>query len=142
MIDAIFHAHSGLRYLVLLAAVVALVIQLVGTLRSAPYQRPSRISMAAYVGLLDLQALLGIVLVVLGCFYPAVIGHLMMMLFALIVVHACSVLARKQASGRRAHGIALAGVVISLALIVGGISAIGRTPVSTTGSPTCDAAHR
>jgi hypothetical protein len=41
---------------------------------------------------------------------------------------------------RRAHTVGLAGVVLALLLIVGGISAIGRTPVTSSGRPTCTAA--
>ena len=137
MIDALFHAHSGLRYLVLLAAVVALVVQALGVFGRRPYERPSRISMAAFTGLLDLQVVLGIALVALGCFYGALMGHLMMMVLAAAAAHGCSVFARKQADGRRAHTVALVGVVLALLLIVGGISAIGRSPVGSSGRPTC-----
>jgi heme A synthase len=142
MLDAIFHAHSGLRFLVLLAAVVALLVQAMGVFGRRPYERPSRISMAAFSGLLDLQILLGIVMVVLGCFYGALMGHLLMMALAAGALHGCSVYARKQADGRKAHTVALVGVVLALLLIVGGISAIGRTPVTSSGQPTCAAAHR
>jgi hypothetical protein len=141
MIDAIFHAHSGLRFLVLLAAVVALVVQALGVFGSRPYGRPSRISMAAFSGLLDLQLLLGVAMVVLGCFYGALMGHMLMMLLAAAAQHGCSVYARKQADGRRAHTVGLVGVVLALLLIVGGISAIGRSPVGSTGRPTCSASR-
>jgi heme A synthase len=142
MIDILFHAHSGLRFLVLLAAVVALVVQAMGVLGRRPYERPSRISMAAFTGLLDLQMLLGIAMVVLGCFSGALMGHLLMMVLAIGAAHGCSAYARKQTDGRRAHTVALAGVVLALALIVGGIFAIGRSPVTSSGQPTCAAAHR
>jgi hypothetical protein len=139
MIDALFHAHSGLRFLVLLAAVVALVVQAMGLFGRRPYDRPSRLSMAAFTGLLDLQVLLGIALVALGCFYGPLMGHLMMMLLAAAAAHGCSVFARKQADGRRAHTVALVGVVLALLLIVVGIGAIGRSPVTSSGRPTCSA---
>jgi heme A synthase len=142
MIETIFHAHSGLRFLVLLAAVVALIVQALGVFGRQPYGRPSRISMAVFSGLLDLQVLLGIVMVVLGCFYGALMGHLLVMVLAAGALHGCSVYARKQADGRRAHTVALVGVVLALALMVGGISAIGRTPVTRSDAPTCAAAHR
>ena len=142
MIETIFHAHSGLRFLVLLAAVVALLVQALGVFGRQPYGRPSRISMAVFGRLLDLQILLGIVMVVLGCFYGALMGHLLMMVLAIGALHGCKAYARKQADGRRAHTVALVGVVLALALIAGGIAAIGRTPVTSSGRPTCAAAHR
>ena len=141
MINGLFHAHSGLRYLVLLAAVVALIVTAMGAHGRRPYERPARIAMAAYTGLMDLQLLLGIAMVVLGCFYGALMGHLMMMILAVAAAHGLSVYARKQADGRRAHTVALVGVVLSLALILGGIGAIGRSPVGSSGQPTCTAAR-
>ena len=142
MIEMLFHAHSGLRYLVLLAALVALVIQAMGAFGDRPYERPSRLSMAAFTGLLDLQMLLGLAMVVLGCFYGALIGHLMMMVLAIAAAHGASSFAKKQADARKAHRISLAGVVVALVLVTGGIMSIGRTPVSSSGQPTCTAAHR
>jgi heme A synthase len=142
MINGIFHAHSGLRYLVLLAGVVALIVTALGVFGRKPYERPSRIAMAVFTGVMDLQVLLGIVMVVLGCFYPALVGHLMMMVLAAVAAHGCAVYARKQADGKRAHTIALAGVVLALALIVGGISAIHRSPFGSSGRATCPAASR
>ena len=142
MINAIFHVHSGLRFLVLLAAVAALVVQALGVFGRKPFGRPSRISMAAFTGLLDLQILLGVAMVVLGCFYGALIGHLMMMILAAAAAHGTSAFARRQADARRAHTVALVGVVVALGLIAGGIGAIGRTPVTRSGQPTCAAAHR
>ncbi|HSU14618.1 hypothetical protein [Longimicrobium sp.] len=142
MINHIFHAHSGLRFLVLLAGVVALIVLALGVFGRRPYERPSRISMAVFTGVMDLQVLLGIVMVVLGCFYPALMGHLAMMILAAVAAHGCSVYARKQTDGRRAHTVALVGVVLALLLIVGGISAIGRSPVGSSGTATCTAASR
>ena len=142
MINAIFHAHSGLRYLVLLAGVAALVILALGISGSRPFDKRARIALAAFSGLLDLQILLGIAMVVLGCFFGALMGHLMMMILAAVAVHGCSVYARKQADARRAHTVGLVGVLLGLGLIAGGIAAIGRSPVSSSGQPTCPAAHR
>jgi hypothetical protein len=141
MIDGLFHAHSGLRFLVLLAAVVALVVQAMGVFGRREYGRPSRISMAAFTGLLDLQIVLGIAMVALGCFYGALMGHLMMMVLAAGAAHGCSVFARRQADARRAHTVSLVGVVLALAIIVGGIGAIGRSPVTSSGRPTCTASR-
>lgn len=140
MINGIFHAHSGLRYLVLIAAVVAVIVLAMGAFGRQPFGKASRISLAAFSGLLDLQILLGIALVVMGCFYGALMGHLMMMILAAVAVHGLSVYARKQADARRAHTVALVGVVLALALIAGGIGAIGRSPVGSTGRATCVAA--
>ena len=142
MINAIFHAHSGLRFAILLAGVVALVILALGAFGDRPYEKQSRGALAIFTGLLDLQIVLGIVMVVLGCFYGALMGHLMMMLLAAVAVHGTSIYARKQTDERRAHTIALVGLVLGLGLIAGGIAAIGRSPISSSRQPTCQAATR
>ena len=142
MINGIFHAHSGLRYLVLLAGVVALLVMAMGTFGRRPFEKPSRISLAAFSGLLDLQILLGIAMVVMGCFYGALMGHLLMMVLAAVALHGLSVYARKQADPKKAHTIGLVGVVLALLLIVGGISAIKRSPFGSSGRATCPAANR
>jgi len=142
MINGIFHAHSGLRYLILLAAFAALVVMAMGAFGRRPFGKASRISLAVFSGLLDLQLLLGIAMVVLGCFYGALMGHMMMMILAIAAAHGMSVYARKQADPKRAHTIGLIGVVLALLLIVGGITSIGRSPFGSSRQPTCTAAHR
>ena len=122
----LFAAHSGLRYLVLLAGSVAFVMMLTGFLTRRPWGRPSRVSLAVFTGVMDVQILLGIAMVALGRFYPSLMGHIAMMLLAAVAAHALSVSARKQADGRRAHSLGLIGVVLAVVLIVLGIGAIGR----------------
>jgi hypothetical protein len=134
--NILFAAHSGIRFLVLLAALVAAVVMLTGFLQRKPWGRASRISMAVFTGVLDVQILLGIAMVALGRFYPSLMGHIVMMLLAAAAAHGLSVTARKQADGRRAHSLGLIGVVLALVLIVMGIGAIGRGPFeSRIGEP-------
>lgn len=128
---ALYHAHSGIRYLLLLLALVAIVMFLHGLLTRRPVAKADRVTMGAFTGVLDLQILLGIALIVAGIFYGALMGHLMMMLLAAISAHAAGVLARRSGDPRRAHGIRLAGVALALLLIVGGVMAIGRAPLES-----------
>ena len=62
-----------------------------------------------------------------GLFPDAVVGHLVMMVIAVIVAHGASILAGRAAEERRAVVIRLAGIVLALLCIVGGIMAIGRS---------------
>lgn len=136
----VFQAHSGLRYLVLLAGVAAVLVMAVGLFsRRAAYGRPARTAMAAFAGLLDLQIVLGIVLVVLGVFYPSLMGHLTMMLLAAAAVHGGSVLARKQGDPRRAYSLGLIGAVLALVLIFLGIRAIDRGVFESRAGPSAGA---
>ncbi|MBX5484246.1 MAG: hypothetical protein IRZ16_20670 [Myxococcaceae bacterium] len=130
--NALFMSHSGLRYLVLLAGVIALVYFAIGLAMKKTAGKPVRVLGSAFVGLLDLQILLGLGLVAMGRWYPAVAGHLVMMLLAAVETHVLLVVNRK----RPQPGFLLPflAVLIALVLIVGGIHAIGRGPFTMTAS--------
>jgi hypothetical protein len=128
MMTMIFHAHSGLRYLVLLAALAALIAAIAGWRRSAA-GGPERVLMMSFVGLVDLQVVLGLVLLALWPFYGALVGHIVMMVVAAIVAHAGALLARRREPGRSGSPVRAATVVVTLLLIVGGIMSIGRSVV-------------
>ena len=123
--DALFAAHSGVRYLVLFAGLVALVWFAFGALTGRPFQRPSPALLTGFVGLLDVQILLGIALVIGGRRPAAVWGHLAVMLTAAVVIHVVSA-RHKRRPPPAGHGRPLLGVAITLALIAVGILAIGR----------------
>lgn len=122
----LYQAHSGLRYLVLLAAVGA-VVSLAYALAMGRIDRSARVLPIAFTALLDLQVLLGIGLVIGGLFPDAVVGHLMMMVLALVAAHGASILGKRASTERREMIIRLVGTVLALALIAGGIMAIGRS---------------
>ena len=124
--NALFHAHSGLRYLVLLAALGAL-IALAHGLATRRTSRAARVLPAAFTGLLDLQILLGVALLMGGLMPDAVVGHLALMLLAAVVAHGSSIVAKRSHDDRRELVIRLGGVVLALLLIIAGIMAIGRS---------------
>jgi hypothetical protein len=127
--NMLFHAHSGLRYLLLLAAVVALAIHLYGRFAGRPYSGAARISGAAFVGLLDVQLVVGLVLLAVWPFHGALIGHIVMMLLAVAAAHGLRVWARRSAADPERYLRAALAVAVPLVLIVGGILAIGRSVV-------------
>jgi hypothetical protein len=122
--NTIFMAHSGLRYLVLLAAVVAIVTAAMGLRAAGPSSKAERVAGAVFAGLLDLQVLLGIVLLLMWQFYPQLIGHITMMVAAAAAVHMGSVIARRR--GAEGSKYRLIGYVAGLVAIIGGILAIQR----------------
>jgi len=138
MLNTLFQAHSGLRYLVLLAAVAAVVVLAWGLASRQPFGKPARIAVAAFTGLLDLQIVLGLLMVGMGLFYPSLMGHMTMMLLAAVAAHGLGVLARKQSDPRRAHSMALIGVALALLLIVLGIGAIGRGGLEGRATPSAE----
>ena len=62
MYNFLLHAHSGLRYLILLAAVIVVVKSLIGWFGGTPYGKFDKILAPSYVGLMHLQFLLGLIL--------------------------------------------------------------------------------
>ena len=126
---ALFYAHSGLRYLVLLAGVVTVAYHLIAWARSSPFSGRSRLPVTVFVGLLDLQIVLGIVLLITRPFLPAVIGHLTMMLMAAAFAHGASIANKRKPEAERRHTIALSGTLLALVFVIGGILALGRAIV-------------
>ena len=127
MLTGLLHAHSGLRDLVLLAGLAALFYSLSYVLRKKPYDRSLRISAAAFAGLLHLQVLLGFVLLVSGRFYPALIGHIFMMLGAAVAAQVPLSVMRRRLPERRTAMPHFVGSTIALILIWVGILSIGRS---------------
>ena len=122
----LYQAHSGLRYLVLLAA-LGVVVSLAYALAMGRMDRSARVLPIAFTALLDLQVLLGIGLVIGGVFPDAAVGHLVMMVLALVATHGSSVMAKRANTERREMIIRLVGIVLALLLIAGGIMALGRS---------------
>lgn|SRR5690606_5581186 len=128
----LYHAHSGLRYLVLLLAIMVILSAGNGLLTRRQATKFDRVTMGIFTGLLDLQALLGVALIAMGIFYGALMGHVIMMILALAAAHATGAMARKATNDRRAHSLRLVGALLALVLIAGGIMAIGRGPLDTS----------
>ena len=123
--NMLYMAHSGLRFLVLLAGLGALIALAIGGF-SGRSVRAARGLTSAFTGLLDLQIVLGVALVIGGIFYGALTGHLTLMLVAAVAAHVAGVRARRESDERRANRTRLIGVAVALLCIVLGITAIGR----------------
>lgn len=127
---ALLHLHSGLRYLVLLAALGHLAVAGLALLRSQPLGKGNRVASSVFMGLLHTQLLVGLAFVVVRGFYPALAGHLTMMLVAAAVATVVPMRNRKRPTP--SAGVALAGTAFALLCIVIGIVAIGRSPLGST----------
>ena len=84
--------HSILRWVILLIAVIAIVVFLVGWLRRSQLQGMGRGLMSGFSGLMDLQATLGIILLIWGGLagvgFPRYrIEHGLIMVLAAVVAH-------------------------------------------------------
>jgi hypothetical protein len=130
MMNGLFYAHSGLRYLILLMGVVCFIIFTLGLVQKRAFGKGDRIVGTIYAGLLHTQVTLGLIMVAMGRFYPALIGHLVLMLMAAVEMQVLMIMNRK----REVPGFVfpLAGVVGSLVMIAVGVMAIGRGLFATT----------
>jgi hypothetical protein len=119
-------AHSGFRYLVLLLGLIVIVYAAQGLATKKPYDARMRVLATAFTAALDLTALLGIMQLFTGTFYPQLIGHITMMALALAITHIVAVVQRKRPLAERTYGPHLVGTAVALAVISFGILAIGR----------------
>ena len=62
MYNFFLHAHSGLRWLVLLLAVVVIIKSLIGLFGGGAYKKLDNILAASFVGTMHLQLLIGLIL--------------------------------------------------------------------------------
>lgn len=62
MYTFLLHAHSGLRWLILVAVTIAVLKSLVGLFAGTEYSKFDKIVAVAFVGMMHLQLLIGLVL--------------------------------------------------------------------------------
>lgn len=122
----LFYAHSGLRYLVLLAGLLTMAYAAWGLVKKRPYDKNMRILGAAFTGIVDLTALVGVGHLLTGVFYPQLGGHIVMMILAAVVAHIVTGVMRRRPMKERTYAPHLIGTAVVLGLIAAGILAIGR----------------
>lgn len=122
----LFHAHSGLRYLVLLAGLATLVFALAGVIQRSPYKRSMRILASIFAGTLHLQVVLGLALLFTGRFYPQLIGHIFLMILAAAAAQVVPSIMRRRPEEQRTYLPHVVSTVVALGLIWSGVAAIGR----------------
>jgi uncharacterized membrane protein YphA (DoxX/SURF4 family) len=120
--EMLFATHSGMRYLVLFLGLISLAWFVWGKASGRSFTRPAPALLAAFIGFLDIQALLGLALLIGGHRPPGIWGHVALMIAAVTFAHVMNK-RRKRAPG---YGLPLLAVAGSLALIVVGILSIGR----------------
>ena len=122
----LYYAHSGVRYLVLLAGVLALGYALWGALARRPYDPWMRRLASGFAGLLHLQILLGVALMFTGRFPPALTGHILLMVLAAGAAQVVPSVMRRRPPEQRTWMPHVVSAAAALTLIVVGILAIGR----------------
>lgn len=128
----LYAAHSGLRFLVLLAGLFVILYALVGHFGRREYSSAMARLAAVFTGLLHLQVLTGIAVLFTRPFYNSIIGHLFLMLLAAAVAQLTSSVVRRRPREEKTYGPHLVGAVVALGLVVAGILAIGRGVLQST----------
>lgn len=126
MLTGLLHAHSGLRYLILALGLVVLIVSLLGVIQKKPYSKVMRGTAAAFAGSLHLQVLLGFTLLVSGRFYPALIGHIFLLLVAAVVAQIPVSVLKRRPMEERTYMPHLVSTLVALGLIWAGVKSIGR----------------
>lgn len=126
MAEFVFMAHSGWRYAVLVVGVLVLVLAAAGLGGRTNLARSAERMYRVFATVLDIQFLLGIGTAILRPFVPMYIGHIVMMVLAIAITHILGGRLKKLDPGVHKPGVVLVGVLVALALIVGGILAIRR----------------
>ena len=116
MYDFAFNAHSGLRYLILLLGVIIAVYALIGLPRKQPVDKAGMTMLRVFTILLDIQMVLGLLTLISGRWFGALVGHLIMMIAAIAVAHLGLVRLKRMEAEHRGYGLLLATALIPLAL--------------------------
>ena len=122
----LLYAHSGLRYLVLLAGILVIGYASYGLAAKRQYDKTMRILAAAFTGLIDLTVMLGLANLFSGSFYPQLGGHIAMMVLAAVVAHVVFGVMKRRPPEERTFAPHIVGTLVVLGMIASGIIAIGR----------------
>lgn len=124
--------HSFIRWVILLVAVIAIVKFLIGWLRRSQFQGMDRGLMSGFSGLMDLEATIGIILLLWGGFagigFPAYrIEHGLIMILAAVTAHQSARWKNADDTTRFRNDLflilaALVLVLIGIAVVLSGLS--------------------
>ncbi len=120
--DFLLTLHGEMRWLVALVGVAACARYATAVLRGLEFGKPDRVLSATFVGLMDLNLLLGLILF-FGSEtedFASRVEHLTTMVLAVFGAHALSVMGRRGDSRRRFR-VHLIGVLVVLALVAAGV---------------------
>lgn len=129
MFPIVLTVHSWLRWVILLVALLALAKHIAGLVRGSAYDALSARLLTAFSGLMDLQALIGLVTLIVGWrafsaagFPMNQVEHLSTMLLAAIVAHLPARWKERPDTVRYRNGLIV--VIAALVLIVLGVSVL------------------
>jgi len=134
----LLHLHNATRWLVLIAAVVAIAVAVSGLVRGSSWGRGAKLSGLAYLIVMDTQLLIGAVLYGVSPLVRAAMGdvsaamadttlrfflveHLLLMVVAVVLTHVGYALAKRARSARAAYARASLFFTLALVAVLAGI---------------------
>src|SRR5512135_351653 len=124
--NIVLEIHSIIRFLVLLLAIVGIVLGLIGLAQKKAPAKTDLTVGSIFLGLYDLQMLLGLLVILLGGLTNAL--HPVVMFVGLVVAHVLQSMARR-AEGANVQMMRLALYVVPLAIILVGLATIDHLPI-------------
>lgn len=123
----LLQAHSGFRYLVLLAGIIVILYAAYGLATKRKYGTRMRVLSGVFTGIVDLTAVLGLLVVIFYTnFYTQLTGHILMMVLAVVTAHVVHGVMKRRPQQDKSFTPHIFGTLIVMACIVAGIMAIGR----------------
>lgn len=124
--NIVLELHSIVRFLVLLLAIVGILLALVGLAQKKTPAKMDQTAGSIFLGLYDLQMLLGILIILLGGLKDAL--HPVVMFIGLVVAHGLQRMTRR-AEGTNIHVMRLGLYIVPLAIILLGLAVINHLPI-------------
>lgn len=132
-------AHSGVRWLLMVAAVVALLMMIVGLAANRAYGRGSSLPLTIFVRLTELQWVLGVIALIAyaaqtsGALQHYHWAHLVLMTIAVVTAHLYMGFRRRDDRARHLGG--LLAIVVTVIVVLIGVSVLpgNRWDFSTRG---------
>ena len=118
--------HSLVRFVILVVAIVGLVKAIIGLAQKGAGDKLDQTLGSIFVGMYDLQALLGILLIFLGGLTQAI--HPVIMFIGILAAHGLQTMTKKS-QGQQGLLYRLALYVVPLVIILFGLATIGKLPV-------------
>jgi len=131
----LFHLHSGLRYLVLLAGLAVVAYALWGTATKRPHDATMKKLAITFRSFMDVTLFSGIVMVTVGYNFDANAGlHVVLMMLATVVSHIVPAVMRKRKQEQRTLLPYAVATAIVLGMVIVGTLSLGR-PALGWGEP-------
>ncbi len=124
--DIVLLLHSLVRFVLLIVAVVGVVVTIVALARKSAPASMDRGIASGFVGLYDLQVLLGLLIILLGGLTNAL--HPVVMFLGVLAAHGLQV-ATRRSEGASVHLLRLALYIVPVAIILVGLAVINHLPV-------------